>query len=94
MTDYVQLLQAAEEDEDEPFAIPGRLRSTFQSWIERRNDIVHQGVDPPDPQQIEELLHAADEFLHMLGWASGRDWQRHDHIEKAWRAGDQSLKAP
>jgi len=20
--------------------------------------------------------------------------QRHDHIEKAWRAGDQSLKAP
>jgi hypothetical protein len=49
MTDYFQLLQATEEVEVEPFAIPGRLRSTFQLWIERRNDIVHQGVDPSDP---------------------------------------------
>jgi hypothetical protein len=74
MTDYFQLLQAADEVEVEPFAIPGRLRSTFQAWIERRNDIVHQGVDPPEPQQVEELLHAAAEFLYMLDWASGQDW--------------------
>jgi hypothetical protein len=74
MTDYFQLLQSASEVEVEPFAIPGRLRSTFQQWIERRNDIVHQGTDPPEPEQVDQLLHAVDEFLYMLDWASGHQW--------------------
>jgi hypothetical protein len=74
MTDYFQLLQGASDLEVEPFAIPARLRSTFQEWIERRNDIVHQGLDPPEPEQVEELLHAVDEFLYMLDWASGQRW--------------------
>lgn len=74
MTDYFQLLQAAEEVPVEPFAIPDRLRKTFQTWIERRNNMVHQGVDPPDSEEVGQLLAAVDEFLYMLDWASGHRW--------------------
>jgi hypothetical protein len=74
MTDYFQHLLASSDVDIEPFSIPKRLRKRFQDDIERRNHIVHRGVDPPEREEIEELLNAVDEFLYTLDYAAGHRW--------------------
>lgn len=54
--------------------IPKAITSTLQRGVERRNEIVHRGLDAPDEKELEELLEAVNDFLYALDWLAGHKW--------------------
>jgi hypothetical protein len=54
--------------------IPKQILTTLQDATERRNLVVHRGIAPPEPNELNEMLAAVNDFLYALDWLSGHSW--------------------
>ena len=66
-------------------AIPKEIQTLLHDAASSRNDVVHQGVDGPDPERLAAFLAATNDFLYLLDWFAGHNW--------AWRRLRQQTRA-
>ena len=64
---------------DKTITPPNRIVNKLEVAVELRNKIVHVGKEPPDRQELKEILRAVEDFLWMCDLYSGYTWAA-EHI--------------
>jgi hypothetical protein len=68
--------------------MPKAMTSTLQRGVERRNEIVHRGLDAPDEEDLRELIETVNDFLYALDWLAGHKWafgRMREETQREWR---------
>ena len=72
LRDYLPLFTQTRTEDGR--VIPKHLQTALREAVTQRNDIIHQGIDPPDEERLADVLVAVNDLLYLLDWLGGHSW--------------------